>query len=236
MKKLTVVLSFLLVAATSFAQDLDKVLKNHFEAIGQDKIVKAESYTMEGVIIQMGLEIPFKAFQERPGKMRTEGAFQGQTFIQAYNGEKGWTINPFMGSTEPQPMGPDELKGMQQQADMDGMLWNWEEKGYKLELMDDEDVEGTACYNVQVITPENDIYNYYIDKDSYLVLKVDAAVMVQGNVAESSTYMSNYMEVEGMAMAGTIETRSNGQTLMTMKIDKVTLNEDVEDALFNIGE
>ena len=225
---------FLAIAAQ--AQDVDKILKKHFEAIGQDVVLDAKSFAMEGTIVQMGLEIPFKAYQVRPAKMRTEGTFQGQTFVQVYNGEKGWTINPFMGSTEPQPMGEDELKSMKQQSDMDGMLWNWKEKGYKLEMMENEDIEGTECYNIQVITDENDIFNYFIDTESLMVLKVNSAVMVQGNVTESETFMSNYMMVDGMAMAGTVETRSNGQTLMTMNIDKVERNADLDASLFVLGE
>jgi len=236
MKKFSSVLMILFLAIAAQAQDVDKILKKHFEAIGQDVVLDAKSFAMEGTIVQMGLEIPFKAYQVRPAKMRTEGTFQGQTFVQVYNGEKGWTINPFMGSTEPQPMGEDELKSMKQQSDMDGMLWNWKEKGYKLEMMENEDIEGTECYNIQVITDENDIFNYFIDTESLMVLKVNSAVMVQGNVTESETFMSNYMMVDGMAMAGTVETRSNGQTLMTMNIDKVERNADLDASLFVLGE
>ena len=109
MKKFGIILwmAVFAFAGTVQAQDLDKVLKNHFEAIGQDKVLKTKGIKMEGSINQMGMEIPFKAMQVRPDKMRTEGTFQGMTFIQVYNGEKGWTINPFTGSSEPQPMGPD---------------------------------------------------------------------------------------------------------------------------------
>lgn len=236
MKKFGIILWMAVFAFTGTlqAQDLEKVLKNHFEAIGQDKVLKTKGIRMEGSINQMGMEIPFKAMQVRPDKMRTEGTFQGMTFIQVYNGEKGWTINPFTGSSEAQPMGPDELKSMKQQSDMDGMLWNWKDKGYKLELMGKEDVEGTPCYNLQVITDENDIFNYYIDADSYMVLKVASAVVVQGNVSESETYMSNYMQVDGMAFPGTIETKSNGQTVMTMSFSKVEVNPEMDASLFEM--
>ena len=62
-------------------------------------------------MIQGGIEIPFIQMAKRPDKVRVEGTFQALTFIQTYNGKEGWSLNPFAGVTDPQPMTEDELKG-----------------------------------------------------------------------------------------------------------------------------
>ncbi|MBL0281880.1 MAG: hypothetical protein IPQ11_16300 [Bacteroidetes bacterium] len=41
---------------------------------------------------------------------------------------KAWTVDPFSGSTGPQPIPVDQLKSLKIQADMDGMLWDWKDK------------------------------------------------------------------------------------------------------------
>ncbi|MBC8046561.1 MAG: hypothetical protein H7Y00_07180, partial [Fimbriimonadaceae bacterium] len=128
MKKLTAIylsiISLLFVNATQ--AQLQDILEEHFDAVGQKKLNKTESMYTTGKIVQMGFEIPMSLTLARPNKVRMEGTFQGQTFVQVYNGTEGWSINPFAGSLDPQPMGADELISMKTQADMDGMLWDWE--------------------------------------------------------------------------------------------------------------
>ncbi len=235
MKKLKISFIFsmcLFIAASVSAQTLDEVLANHFEATGQKKLSKVESMTSKGNLVQMGLEIPFIAYSKRPAFWRTEGTFQGMTFIQAYNGENGFSINPFAGSTEPQPMTADELKDMKIQADIDGMLWNYKEKGYDVSLVGKEDVEGTECYNVKVVTESGDEFHHFIDADSYLIIKTTSKTKQQGVEVEADSYMSNYMMVDGIALPGKIETRYNGETAMVLVFTDVKINEDIDDKLF----
>jgi hypothetical protein len=53
-----------------------------------------------------------------------------------------------------------------------------------------------------------------------------------GNESESDTYYSNYIQFEGLAVPGKIETKMNGQLAGTIVIDKVELNIDLADSLF----
>ncbi len=132
------------------AQSLDDILKEHFSAIGQDSIIKVNTQKLTGKMIQGGIEIPFIQMAKRPDKIRVEGTFQGLTFIQTYNGKEGWSLNPFAGVTDPQPRSEDDLKGMHYQADMDGMLWNWNEKGYTVTFDGKDDMEGTSCFKIKL--------------------------------------------------------------------------------------
>ena len=131
-KNCSILLSVLfLVAGTSLtAQSLEDILNDHFSATGQDKLVKMNTQKMTGKMVQSGLEIPFTQMTKRPGKVRIEATLQNLTLIQTFNGTEGWSINPFAGVTDPQPMSEDEVKSMKYNGDMDGMLWNWKEKGY----------------------------------------------------------------------------------------------------------
>lgn len=234
MKKAALLLTVVILALSipGQAQSLDDIIKNHFAAIGQDNLLKVNSQKLTGKMVQGGIEIPFIQMAKRPDKVRVEGTFQGLTFIQTFDGKDGWSLNPFAGVTDPQPMTEDDLKGMHYQADMDGMLWNWKEKGYTVTFDGKEDMEGTSCYKIKLVTNLEDTFTYYIDSDSYLMLRSNSKMKMMGNEVESDTYFSNYSMTEGMAVPGKIETRVNGQTMGSLVVEKVELNPELSDALF----
>lgn len=234
MKKLTVALLVVLVASVGAvsAQSLDKILKNYFEVIGQETLLASKSALSTGKMIQAGMEIPFKQYAAAPAKIRVEASFQGLTLIQTYDGQKGWSLNPFAGMTEPQPMSEIELKSMEVQADYEGMLWNYADKGYTVTLEGEEDVEGTNCYVIKLVTEDDDNYVNYIDAENYVMIKIGAKIHVEGSVVESETYMSNFQESNGVIYPGKIETRVGGQVVSTIVIDEMSLNVDVNDAFF----
>lgn len=234
MKKIAVLFSALLLVSGTYlsAQSLDDVLKEHFKAIGQEKLLKVNSVKTTGKLLQSGLEIPFIQMSKRPDCMRVEGTFQGLSFIQTFNGKEGWNLNPFAGATEPQPFSEDELKSMKYSADMDGMLWNMKEKGYTATLEGKEDMEGTSCFKIKLVTKEGDVFNYYLDADSYMMIRTNTKVKIQGNETETDTYYSNYMQVEGLAIPGKVDTKMNGQVVMTLITDKAELDLELDKSLF----
>ncbi|MRR21690.1 hypothetical protein EG830_01765 [bacterium] len=233
-KSLLLIASLLLVAGGSLlAQSLDEVLAEHFSATGQDNILKVNSQKVTGKVIQSGLEIPFVQYAKRPGKVRIEATLQGLTLIQTFNGTEGWVINPFAGVTTPQPMTEDQLRSIKYQADSDGMLWNWKDKGYQVTLEGKEDMEGTSCYKIKLVTEPGDVFTFYIDADTYIMLRQNAKIKVMGNESESDNYYSNYSMVEGIAMPGKAETKINGQLVVTMIFEKMELNPALEDTMFD---
>jgi len=234
MKKITTLLSVLLLVSINLvqSQSLDDILKEHFSTTGQDKLLKVNTQKLTGKMIQGGVEIPFIQMAKRPDKVRVEGTFQGLTFKQTYNGKEGWNTNPFVGVTEPQPFSEDELKSIHYQSDMDGMLWNWKEKGYTVTFDGKEDMEGTSCFKIKLISKAGDSFTYYIDSDSYILIRLTTKIKVMGNETEADNYYSNYMQVEGLAVPAKVETKMNEQLVMTIVVDKVELNIELDDTLF----
>lgn len=234
MKKIGFFLCLLLLYSGSMlqAQTLDDILKEHFAAMGQDYLLKVNTQKYTGKLLQSGIEIPFIQMAKRPDKIRAEGTFQGLTFVQTYNGKEGWNLNPFTGVTDPQPFSEDDLKSMRYQADLDGMLWNWKEKGHTVTSDGKEDIEGTSCYKIKLVTKEGDTFTYYIDSDSYVLIRSNSKIKVMGNETESDNYYSNYMQVDGIAVPGKSETRMNGQLAVTIIVEKVDLNTELADTLF----
>lgn len=213
-------------------ETLKEVLENHFDAIGQKKLLKMESLTTVGKLNQSGIDIPFKQIIVRPGKFRVEGTFQGLTFIQVFNGTEGWAVNPFGMSAEPEPIPADQLDDLQIQADMDGMLWNYEKKGSTVTLNGIEDVEGTPCYKITIVTKDTTTFEQYIDTESYMMIKSHSKTKMMGVDVESDTYFSNYFQKDGVAFPGKIENRYNGVTGEVITVESVEFDLEYDAALF----
>jgi len=222
----------MLVAVSIDAQSLDEILDRHFSALGQDKVNQVSTMITQGTSVNYGLENKFTLTQKRPEKIRLEVEIQGMKYIQAYDGKSGWSINPFSGSSEPQDMSDIELKDMRERADLDGYLYNWKEKGHVVELIGKEDMEGTEVYKLKMNKKDGDVTFYFIDTETFILLKMSSRFKVGDSEIESDSYLSNYKTYEGMLLPFSIESKQNGQLVGQVTLDEITLNTPVDDALF----
>lgn len=219
---------------SGYAQDakLDDVLNAYYKATGLEKLKEWNSFQLSGKTIAQGMEFPFKMITKRPGKLRIEAEVQGNKMIQAFDGTSGWNVIPWSGSSAPQDMTADQVKSMKEQADMEGALYNWKEKGHKAELIGKEDLEGTPVYLVKLTKANGDVDTYYIDAENYILLKTKAKVMIQGNETESESQFTNYKDINGVLMAGTITSKVKEQTVSQVVVEKTEVNIPVSDSLF----
>ena len=217
----------------TYAQDLDEILDNYFEAIGQESLSKVKTIKATGKAVIMGMDAPFKMVSKRPDKIRITIDFQGAEIVQAYDGETVWMINPMNGSPEPIDMTGPDADGLIESGDLDGQLWNWKEKGHQLELDGTEEVDGTEAFVLKLTKKNGNMDYYYIDVDGYLVIKIKSIIMMNGSELEAETLLSNYQEVGGYIMPYTTEQRFGGQTTMTLMLDEVTYDMEVDDAIFS---
>ncbi len=222
----------LLVAAVSMiqAQNLEQVLDKHFKAIGQEKLLEQKSYSIKANVQQMGMEIPMVMKIKRPDKFRMEIDMQGQKMIQAYNGEKGWAIAPWM-SPDPQELTGEQLQQAMDQADIDGELYNYKSKGHKAELVGKEDLDGKEVYNIKLTTNKGIVKNYYINADTYLIEKVKSTVNAQGQEVAVEQKMSDYEKTDGVMIARKIISESPMGTA-TITIEDVSFNDEIDDQIF----
>lgn len=233
MKKLLSVflLSFLFASSQILqAQDLEQVLKKHFEAVGQDRLLKVECMVSNATVMQMGMELPVVIKYKRPNKFRTEVNIQGQSIVQAFDGTDGWQIIPMV-SPDPTDLVGEQLKQAAEQADIDGQLWNYKEKGSTVELTGKEDMEGTEVYHIKLTTKDSDVQNYYIDAETYLLLKVKSTLNIQGQEIEAENIMGNYRNFDGIVMPMSIESKAMGQSSQIV-INTVDFNVTLEDSVF----
>ncbi len=221
-----------LSAANLSAQDLNEILDNHFEVVGMDKVLETNTVIARGKAVQMGTEFPMALYQKRPDKVRMEAEIQGTKLIQAYNGETGWAIIPWSGSMDPQDLTGDQLKSIKQMGDLDGDLYNWEEKGHTLTYEGEDEMEGTPAYKLRLEKEDGDVFTYYLDAENYVTLRVDTKINVQGTEVEASSWYSNFKPVQGMIMPHSIESKVNDQVQSQIVIDSYEVDSEIDDSMF----
>jgi outer membrane lipoprotein-sorting protein len=228
-------LPILTAASSATALTADELIAKHLEtAGGLEKIKSIQSTKSTGKVLIFGMELPFTMMQKRPERMRIESEIQGATIVQAYDGQHGWSINPMTGTTEPQPMSGMEEMAFGFQADMDGPLVDYAEKGYTVELLPDDEVEGTPAHVLRVDTGQGAVFELYFDPDSYLLLKQSAHLKLEEQEITSDQYLSDYKEVEGMYVPFAIEQRMNEQTQSQIMIESVEFGVEMPDSLFTM--
>lgn len=241
MKKLSVITAALLLflaISTSFSQTVDEVIENHIKALGgMDKMNAIKSVRLTGKFSGGGFEVPVTFVVVKPDKVRMDITFQGNSQIQAYDGTMGWFTNPFQGKKDPEKMTKEREKEMKKQADVDGALVNYKEKGSKVELMGKEDMEGSEVYKIKLTDKDNDITYFYIDAGTYLVLKETTKRKIGEKETNSETIFGNYQPVDGVMFAMAMEFREVGSTEGQKGIiEKVETNIVVEDSYFKMPE
>lgn len=220
------------VAASAQSAD-DIVSKNIAARGGLEKIKAIKSLKLTGkALIGGGLEAPAVIQQTRPSNFRLDITFQGKNIIQAWDGSEGWSVNPFSGSSTPEKMSAEDTDDLKDQADFDGVLVEYKEKGHKVELVGKEDLEGSPVYKLKITLKGGGIQYNYIDADTYLTLKESSKRTREGTEIEQETVFSDFKPVNGVLFPFTFESKVGGRTQFTMVMDKIEANTDVADGIF----
>lgn len=222
-------------ARDAHAQTVDEILAKHYDARGGlEKLKAVQTMRMTGkMVMGMGMEAPLTIEMKRPDKMRVDFSVQGMVGSQAYDGTVGWQVMPFMGKTDAEPVGADELKQLQDQADMDGALVDWKAKGHLVELVGKEPVEGAEAYKLKLTLKNGDVRHIYLDAEHFLEIRTDSKTTRMGGEVEIETSSSDYKAVEGLTFPFSMQMGAKGSPQkQTIAIEKIELNVPVDDARF----
>jgi hypothetical protein len=200
-----VLASLLLVStAPALAITADEIVAKNVEARGGAAALsslKSLRRTGRFVIPGRNVFITTMDLKERPGRVRREATFQGLTQIQAWDGERGWQVQPFEGRKEASLMSEDDVKPFRLAADLDGPFVNAKEKGHTLEYLGTEDVDGKLAHKLRVRLKWGGDVLVFIDPDTWMVIRDVQKTLVRGAEQEMETDYGDYEKVGGVYVA-----------------------------------
>src|SRR5450759_3210367 len=163
MKKLVFVLTGLIAVAVINAQSLDEIVKNYSSAMKSDKLASVTSIKITGKMSTMGMEMPMVMFMKNPNKIKVTYSFNGQDMVSVFDGEKGYMINPMMGSREAVELTGDQLKQVENNNAFRNELLNYFRNNH-LALQGMENVNGNPANKLKVNVEGGSPIFMFLDK------------------------------------------------------------------------
>ena len=215
---------------------VDQLVAKNVEAKGGAAAVKAlQSIKFTGKILVNQGQIAFGYVEtrKRPNQVRIEASLQGMTAVNAYDGTEGWKISPFQGRKDPEKMSADDTKALWEDAEIDGPLVDWQQKGSKVEYLGTEDVDGTQAHKLKVTRKNGDVTFVFLDPDHFLEIRTLTQRMQNGAQVEVETDLSDYEKISGVFVPFSVETGRKGDPdKQKLIVDKAEGNSTNDDSVF----
>jgi hypothetical protein len=222
---------------SAHSQTADELIQKNTEAKGGiDKIKAIKSMRMTGKLTGgRGFTAATGQDNLRPNLVRETLSLQGMTSVQAYDGTHGWQIQPFGGHKDPQLMGEDDLRDLFFDADFDGPLVDYKEKGNTVEYLGHDVVDGDDALRLKVTLKDGDIIYYYLDPDTYLEIRKEIQEFIRGSVRETVVELGSYKPVAGVMFPFSISQGAKSNPgAQTTTVEKMEVNVPIDPGEFAV--
>lgn len=235
-----------LLAVPASAQSVDDIVAKHLGARGGYEKIKA----IQTLKITRTVATPFSSvkvvvFKKRPALVRLEQTALGQAAAvpRGINADAVWDTGP--GGKVTMRAAQFAIEAREIDADFDGLLVDWKEKGHTVTLEGKEALTGWEGYKLKVTTKGGVVRHIYIDTSTYLDRRHAGTVTLPppanapaGAPARQYNFVSDFSdwkEVNGVKFAFAVdEDRVGGgpaQSFATYT-EKIEANVPMEDAIF----
>jgi hypothetical protein len=216
----------LLFSAIIFAQaNVDDVISKIIDAQGgKEKLLSIKTIKMAGNMEFSGQKIPFNLYAVDKTAYRTEFTFSGLTGYTIVTKDSGFNFSPFQGQTSPESMTAEDIKLSKNDLDQQGILVNYKEKGYTVDLLENEDVDGVDALQLKITITSNKTLYYFIDPSNYYVIRIKTVSVSNG---QQQRYSNDFYDFKKTA-DGIIfpHTQDN------ITFDKIEVNVPLDEKLF----
>jgi outer membrane lipoprotein-sorting protein len=200
---------------------------------------------MTAKLNQQGMEIPIEIVQLKGGKQFTSFSFQGMEIKQGvFDGETLWSTN--MTNMQPEKSDSETTENVKlSKEDFPSALLNYKEKGYSVELIGNETIDGADTFKIKLtkkpLTVDgnsvDDITFFYFDTENFVPIAIESEVkMGPAKGMVQLITMSDYQEVDGLYFPFSMSQGVKGQPGQPMAFDTIELNPEVDESIFLFPE
>lgn len=234
-KFLSLTILAIFATAISFAQTADELINKHIEAIGgKENWKKVNSMRSEATLSTQGIDIPVVITQVHNIGMKQEFTVMGMSGYSIIGVDGGWNFNPMQGQQKPEPITQDELNIGKEQLDLQGEFLDYKEKGHTVELLGNEDIDGTSCYKLKLTRKSGREATYLLDPKSFYIIRAVSKLTANGQEIESTINLSNYQKLPaGIVVPFTME---NTMLPAPINMKKIEVNVAVDQSIFKVQQ
>ena len=247
LKRIKVVFLFLTFPLVLQAQTAQEIIDTYIENIGgHDAWSKIESMTAKGIGKQQGVEYPFVATYMADGRYLIEIDIQGTPFVvEAFDGETSWAMN----FQTQKPEAQDSESSLNTKNEAKDLLvspfFNYKEKGYAIELVSKETMEGTEAFKIKLTKKptlsdgeeKENIEFFFFDTENYVPIASESTLNsgpAQGMTSQS--IYSDFQEINGLYLPFSQIDKFNGQIGLEVLIETAQFNTEVDETIFKMPQ
>jgi hypothetical protein len=233
MKRLQICVMILIASLCNIhieAQTLDEIIDKNIAARGgKEKLLALNSVSMEGTLSLNGQNIPVTIIQLNNKGQKVTLTINGMVNYTIQTKDSGWNYFPIQGQTKPEVMPSAVIKEMSDGLDIQGSFINYKEKGYSVELIGKEDVDGTQCFKIRMVTNSGLEETLFIDPISYYVIKTVEKTKASGQEQEQAQTFSNFKRLDtGYVFPFSLTGFGPGELVIT----KIEVNIPIGESIF----
>ena len=208
------------------AQEVDQILADHFDAIGQNSLSSFRTCIIEGKIIQNGrLEYDFTTHVKRKHKVRTELRIGKEVIIDVLNGGEGWHKD----FNNQYDLSESEKRKLLFEGLIDSRLYFLQEQGIRLKSLGKKTIVDDRYFHLQADF-DGTRYSFFIHEESKLLYRIIEEEMgAEKSITEITYY--DYRDFGGIKIP--LITRKIGpQGRVQTRIKEVAFDVAVSESLF----
>jgi outer membrane lipoprotein-sorting protein len=232
MKKLFLITVCLVAVVAINAQSLEEIVKNFSAANKLDQVSSKQTIKITATMSMMGMDMPMEMWMKKPNKIKTVTNMGGQEMIQVFDGEKGYSVNPMTGSTDPVEMTAEQVADVQRNNIFQNYMDTYLKNG-QLALEGEESVNGNPAFKIKATLGSGTTATLFIDKQSYLLVKTTTDVTQGGMAMTLEAVPSEYTDNNGVFLPMKTTTTVSGMEIITT-FTKVEVDIPIDDSVFKI--
>ena len=217
--------------AAAADETVEEVLARHLEAKGGAAWEAIETLEITGRYTAYSVTKPFRLVRQRPNRYYFDRFENKQPVVTASDGDIAWWINPYYGIEHPFRMAQIDARYLMHRADFDCVLLRAAEREISIELLGEQDLEGSPAIVLQATRPDGAISTSYLDPETYLERAVMGTTGTWGFEAPSEIWFDDYREVDGAKIAFYREELA-GDDDSIIEIDSVRTDVKLEEGFF----
>jgi hypothetical protein len=229
-----IVFTLLCVSTSVSAQDVDKIIEKHIKAHGSiEKWESIENMEIKGRFTAFSVEEDYYGLKTNAGEYYSKLSLGQHKVIEDFDGEKGWTIDPWQDFVFPRELNKNEVNVFHQKAEFFTPFYKYKEKGIKVELLENQDVDGMEMIVIKLTRPDENVETWYLDASTYLEYKCESGWVDFAYPSVAESYFDDFRDIEGLLIPFFVE-RTFWQRDRILQIEEVDFNVDIEAELFLI--
>ncbi|HVL68379.1 MAG TPA: hypothetical protein VM364_14045 [Vicinamibacterales bacterium] len=225
------------------AQTVDEIVAKHIEARGgYDRIKAIQTLKITRTVATPFSSVTVVIYKKRPNLLRMEQTPKGGAMApRGVNADVAWDLQQNKLLTRPEKVA---LETREVEADFDGLLVDWKEKGHTVTLEGSEPITGRDAWKLKVTTKGGFVRYVFIDKQTFMETGMSGRVLTpavdpktgEHRFNDSVWVFSDFRDVNGVKFPFSIdEDRTGGPITQSFATytDRIEVNVPMDDALFN---